>query len=120
MPQIAVLADYQNVCGEGPIWTPEKGMLEWIDFDQEFLRLAWASHGHCLVKQDFVIDAFRRNRPGGYAITKNHGFWLWNGDDGLKLIPAEADGCKCQLNDCVADPLGRMLAGSYLHNPESS
>jgi D-xylonolactonase len=70
-----------------------------------------------MVKQDLTIYAFRRNRQGGFVITNNEGIWLWKGDGALTLIAAEADGSKCQVNDCVADARGRLLAGSYFYNP---
>jgi D-xylonolactonase len=117
MPQITILADYQNACGECPVWDSQGGALEWIDLGQKFFRLVWATCRHSLVKGDFSVNGFRRNRPGGFVITNNEGFWLWNRKDELKLIAAEVDGFKCQLNDCVADASGRFLAGSYFYNP---
>ena len=118
MSHIAVVADYQNVCGECPVWDPEAGVLEWIDYGQRFFRLDWASRRHYMVKQNFAVNSFRGNRHGGFVIVNNEGFWLWNGENELRLIAADADGFKCQLNDCIADARGRMLAGSYFYNPE--
>jgi sugar lactone lactonase YvrE len=38
-------------------------------------------------------------------------------EDQLELIAAEADGAKCQMNDCVSDPAGRLYAGSQYYDP---
>ena len=113
-----IVADYQDLCGECPVWNPEDGTVEWIDcVGQKFFRLHWAGRQSCVVKEDLAINGFRRNRQGGYVITNNEGVWLWNGEDKLTLIAAEADGSKCQMNDCVADAQGRLLAGSCFYNP---
>jgi D-xylonolactonase len=118
MPEATVVADYRNLCGECPVWNPEDGILEWTDcVGLKFFRLNWTSRQHAMVKQGLTIYGFRRNRQGGFVITNNDGIWLWKGDGTLTLIAAEADGSKCQVNDCVADARGRLLTGSYFYNP---
>jgi len=117
MPEARIVADYRDLCGEGPVWNPEDGTLEWTDADGlKFFRLNWTSNRHSVVKQDLVISSFRRNRQGGYVITNSEGIWLWKGDAPLTLIAAEADGFKCQMNDCIADVRGRLLAGSTFYS----
>lgn len=118
MPEAAIVADYQNLCGECPVWNPEEGTLEWTDcVGNKFFRLHWATRQHSIVKQDLAVFGFRRNKQGGFVITNSDGIWLWKGEGSLTLIAAEADGCKCQVNDCVADARGRLLTGSYFYNP---
>ena len=118
MISVTVIADYQNLCGECPVWNPPQGTLEWTDqTGQKFFRLEWASRRHYLVKQGVAINGFRPNRRGGFVITNNDGFWLWDGSDKLDLLAAEVEGSKCQLNDCVGDAKGRLLAGSCFYNP---
>jgi len=120
MSSITIVADDQNLCGECPVWNPSLGTLEWTDqTGHKFFRLEWATRRHSLVKQGLAINGFRPNRRGGYVITNNDGFWMWDGTDKLKLVAAEADDSKCQLNDCVADSRGRLLSGSYFYNPSS-
>lgn len=113
-----MVADDQNLCGECPLWNPEDGTVDWTDcVGLKFFRLHWASREHSTVKHGLAINGFRRNRQGGYVITNNEGFWLWDGADKLSLIAAEAEGSKCQMNDCIADAQGRLLAGSCFYNP---
>ncbi len=33
-----------------------------------------------------------------------------------QIVCAEADGFKCQANDCIADPPGRFLAGLFYYD----
>jgi sugar lactone lactonase YvrE len=118
MAQAEVVADYQNLCGECPQWSAPEGALEWIDsVGGKFFRLAWAVRRHFLVKQDLAVNGFRRNRQGGYLLTNNQGFWSWDGAEKLTRIADQADGAECPLNDCAADPAGRLLAGSYFYHP---
>jgi len=120
MSSITVVADQKNLCGECPVWNPLLGTLEWTDqTGQKFFRLAWAVRRSVLVKAGLAINGFRPNRRGGYVITNNDGFWLWDGANNLKLVAAETDNWKCQLNDCVADSKGRLLAGSCFYNPSA-
>jgi len=120
MSSSTIVADDQNLCGECPVWSPLHSTVEWTDqTGQKFYRLEWASRRHSLMKQGLAINGFRPNRRGGYVITNNEGFWLWDGADDLNLVAGEVDNSKCQLNDCVADSRGRLLAGSYFYNPSA-
>jgi D-xylonolactonase len=120
MSTITIVADDQNLCGECPVWNPSLSTLEWTDqTGQKFFRLEWPTRRHSLVKEGLAINGFRPNRRGGYVITNNDGFWLWDGADEVRLVAAEVDDSKCQLNDCVADSRGRLLSGSYFYNPSS-
>jgi len=118
MLAVTKVADYQNLCGECPQWNAEDGAVEWIDsVGGKLFRLAWATQQHSLMKQDLSVNGFRRNRRGGFLITNNQGFWSWDGGEKLILIANQVDGRECQLNDCAADPRGRLLAGSWFYNP---
>jgi D-xylonolactonase len=53
------------------------------------------------------------------VITNSSGFWLWEGEGQPRLIARDADGHACLLNDCIADPAGRVLAGSKFYDPHT-
>jgi len=84
---------------------------------QRFYRLQPASRKHEILKEGLEINGYRLNRQGGFVITNNSGIWLWDGKDQLELIAAEVDGAKCQINDCMSDPAGRLYAGSQYYDP---
>src|SRR5581483_9593631 len=44
------------------------------------------------------------------------GFWLWDGASEPTLIADSADAHRCALNDCIADPGGRVFAGSVFYD----
>jgi sugar lactone lactonase YvrE len=116
---IKVVADYGDLCGEGPLWDAEAGSLYWTDIDgQKFYRYHQASNTHKIVKQGLEISGFCRNRPGGFVIANSRGIWLWDGTDHLRLIADQVENSKCQMNDAIADPEGRFFAGSNFYDPD--
>jgi D-xylonolactonase len=113
-----VVADFGNLCGECPVWNQSDGTIEWTDcVGNKFLRLNWASRQPSVVTRNLTIYGFRRNRQGGYVITNPDGIWHWDGAGTPALITAEAEGSRCQVNDCVADARGRLLTGSFFYQP---
>ena len=115
--KLAVLADYGDLCGECPIWDWRSSTLYWTDcVGRHFYR--YSAGQHRILKEGLEINGFRLNRPGGFVIVNNSGIWLWDGADELKLIAAEVDGWKCQMNDCAADPAGRLFSGTCHYAPD--
>src|SRR5208283_2921842 len=87
MNHIKVVADYGDLCGEGPLWDPENGCLYWTDIEgQRFYRYHQASDKHEMVKQGLEISGFCLNRRGGLVIANSRGIWLWDGADNQRLI----------------------------------
>ena len=120
MKDLSVIADYGDLCGEGPIWDAATDSLYWTDcVGQQFYRYRPATGVHEPIKQGFEINGCALDRSGKFVVTNNSGFWIWDGRDSTTLIAAEAEGSKCQLNDCVADPGGRLFAGSCFYDPSN-
>jgi D-xylonolactonase len=118
MVELTVVADYGDLCGEGPLWDVATQRLYWTDITgQKFYCLDWATRKHWLVKAGLEISGAAFNRSGGFVITNSSGIWLWDGAGDPRLIADQAEGSKCQMNDCIADPAGRLLAGSYFYDP---
>ncbi len=118
MPEVTIVADYGDLCGECPVWDSASGLVYWIDcVALKFLQYDWRTREHHIVRQGLPVNGFRRNRPGGFVITNNDGVWLWEGSGEPQLVTAEAEGSRCQLNDCASDSAGRLIAGSYFYNP---
>jgi sugar lactone lactonase YvrE len=116
--ELNIVADYQDLCGECPVWDAQTEALYWTDcVGQRFYRFEPASRKHEILKQGIEINGYRLNRQQGFVITNNSGIWLWDGAGQLDLIAAEVDGAKCQMNDCISDPAGRLYAGSQYYDP---
>ena len=54
---IEVVADYGDLCGEGPVWDDEKQILQWTDIDgKKFYRFLWNERRHQLVHEGFQVN----------------------------------------------------------------
>jgi sugar lactone lactonase YvrE len=112
-----VVADYGDLCGECPVWDKSARRLYWTDIQgRRFYRFDADHYQHAVVKTGMEICGFRLNEPDGFVITNSEGVWLWDGLDSTSLVVSAVDGAKLQLNDCTADPAGRLLAGSTFYD----
>src|SRR5437660_3397549 len=117
-PAIEVVADYGDLCGEGPLWDERKQILYWTDIDgKKFYRFLWNERRHELVHDGFQVNGTCMQEGGGFVVTNSSGVWLWDTQSKPTQLASEADGKECLLNDCIADPEGRVYSGSYHFNP---
>ncbi len=121
MAEIQIVANYGDLCGEGPLWDEISGSLYWIDATgQKFYRYHPMSRRSEILKEGLEIYGFAFDDSKNFIITNTSGIWLWDGQKDPTLIAAEAQGIKCQMNDCIADPEGRLFAGSFYYDPTCS
>jgi sugar lactone lactonase YvrE len=118
MSQLSVIADYGDLCGEGPIWDVRNTQLYWTDcVGLKFYCYDWSTRTPRVVKEGLEIYGCALNQGGGFVITNTSGIWLWDGEGAPHLVAEELEGCKLQMNDCIADPAGRLLAGTVFYSP---
>ncbi len=118
MAEIQILADYGDKCGEGPLWDERLETLFWTDITgQQFYRYAWNEKRHEVLRSGVEIAGFAFLEPNGFIIVNSNGVWRWDGANDPQCIVQEADGRRCVLNDCIADPEGRLFTGSCFFDP---
>jgi D-xylonolactonase len=118
MPTPKPIANYEDLCGEAPLWDVERNCLYWADsLGLKFYRYNWASMKSEVVKDGLEINGCALSVKGGFVITNNSGIWFWDGAHRLRLVADLVDGAECRMNDCIADPKGRVLAGSWFYDP---
>ncbi len=111
------IADFQDLCGEAPLWDVRRSCLFWTDcVGLKFYRYDWTSKKSEIVKDGLEINGCALSVNGGVVITNNSGIWLWDGGS-VQLIADTVEGTVCRMNDCIADPNGRLLAGSWFYDP---
>lgn len=112
--EIEIIADDGNLCGEGPLWDEREEALYWTDITgQKLFRYLWREQRHERVSDGFQVGGFSRQEDGGFVVTNNTGIWLWRPNEKPLLLANEADGQHCVMNDCAADPEGRVYSGSW-------
>ena len=114
-----VLADDGNLCGEGPLWDAQQAQLYWVDcLSCKFFCYQWATKKREILLTDFEVNGCALNQGGGFVFSNNSGVWLWSGPgEAPVLVASQLGEAKLQLNDCIADPKGRLLAGSCFYSP---
>ncbi|MGI8959764.1 MAG: SMP-30/gluconolactonase/LRE family protein [Bryobacteraceae bacterium] len=117
MHQFDVIADYQDLCGEGPVWNKQEQALYWTDLARNrFYRYVWSERRSEIVSERMQVSSYAFNQPGGLVVMNVTGIWLWDGKFEPTLLADEVDGHKCIMNDGIADPDGRVYSGSFLRN----
>src|SRR5579884_2223717 len=95
------IADYGDLCGEGPLWSASESALYWTDITgKRFYRCAWPERTHEIVHEGFEVAGFALREGGGFVVVNSGGIWAWHGAGEARLIAESADGRKCALNDC--------------------
>jgi len=118
--EIETIADYGDLCGEGPLWSTAEQALFWTDLARKrFYRWDPASRQSEIVSESLQVSGFAFNRRGGLVVTNIEGIWLWDMKSAPVLLAQEVDGHRCCMNDCIADPEGRVYSGTYYKNPQT-
>jgi sugar lactone lactonase YvrE len=115
-PQIVL--DKGDLCGESPVWDTRSQVLYWTDISgRKFQRYSPATGQYELLKRGVEINGIALREDGGFVITNSEGVWRWDGKSDPQEIVSEFDGRRLQLNDCISDPAGRLLSGTWHYDP---
>jgi sugar lactone lactonase YvrE len=116
MTQINLIADYGTLCGEGPLWSSEEQALYWTDIaDRKLYRCQWPDQSCELLSNGldaFEVGGIAHLQSSGFIVVNSQGVWRWVPGTKPKLILNSIEGSQCALNDCIADPEGRIFTGS--------
>ena len=119
MTACIVLVDDGNPCGESPIWDTVAGRVDRTDSAGRFFSYDWSTRERVVELCDFVVNGAALHEDGGFTFINGTGVWHWDGRVAPEPIVANCDRDALQLNDCVADPAGRLIAGSCFYSPSA-
>lgn len=118
MPHCSVVIDDGNLCGESPLWDAASQKLYWTDCAGcRFYSFDWKSRRREILLENFEVNGCALDQSGSFIFVNNSGVWSWNRRNKPDLIAGALRHLELQLNDCIADPQGRLLAGSNFYNP---
>ena len=114
-PEFQIAADLRCTVGEGPVWHPDVERLYWTDILAS--RLYWyepASGRSHLCYEGRIVGGMTLQADGSLLLFMDRGtVAVWRAGRIARMlldhIPAEADR---RFNDVIADPVGRVFAGS--------
>jgi sugar lactone lactonase YvrE len=109
-----LIADYQCITGEGPLWHPDEHRLYWVDIPAgRMFRYDPATGDHEQCYSGPVVGGFTLQTDGKLLLFMDKGaIRVWR--DGfsetiVESIPEEQDS---RFNDVIADPEGRVFCGT--------
>jgi D-xylonolactonase len=117
------LADYNDLCGENPLWDAKTQRLYWTDLTgRRFYSYDWKNRKSKILNEEIEICGAAFNVPAQgddarWVVVNGGGIWLWNGSGQPRSIVSDVEGQRCNMNDCIADPVGRLFAGSMFYDP---
>ena len=111
--QIEVVAEPNNLCGEGPIWDPRENRLLWVDIiNRHVYQLREGRAEPEIISRGLTVSGVALMEDDSLLLAGAAGIHLWRGQDDYDTIATEHEGEKLAINDIVADPAGRLYAGS--------
>jgi sugar lactone lactonase YvrE len=119
--EIEVVADDGNVAGEGPTWVPEGERLVWNDLESSLVyELVTATGARKIISRELMVAGIARNHDGRFVFAGSTGLHIWRGQDDYRTILANHNGEELFFNDIIADPAGRVYAGTLYWDVEAN
>ena len=115
--QPTLIADYECICGEGPLWHPTEKKLYWQDIGTGRLFRydpATGAHEQChQCEPGDTIGGFTVQADGALLLFMARGaVRTWRDGVVTTVIPEIADELDTRFNDVIADPQGRVYCGT--------
>ncbi len=109
-----LIADYECVTGEGPLWHPDEGRLYWVDIPKgRLFRYCPATGEHEMCYEGEQIGGFTIQQDGSLLLFMARGaVAVWRDgqlDPMINELPGETNS---RFNDVIADPLGGVFCGT--------
>ena len=113
IPDIEIIIDGANLCGEAPIWDASRRRLVWVDANSSLVFEFYPRDGKTgIISRGLQVSGIAINVSGGLVFAGNSGIHLWQGQDDYQTIAREHAGELLVFNDIAAGPGGRVYAGT--------
>ncbi len=112
------IANFHCACGENPLWDPERGLIYWTDIPNGRLFRYSLETGE---SEPF----YEGDVTGGFTLQADGSLLLFQvkritrlADGREEPLMEGIDGAEDRFNDVIADPRGRVYAGTFCSNHE--
>jgi D-xylonolactonase len=110
---VEAVANYHCVVGENPLWNPDDGCIYWVDIETgRLFRAEHASARHECFYQGPVIGGFTRQVDGTLLLFEADRIASLDARGARRVLVEGIDRDMRRFNDVIADPEGRVFAGS--------
>jgi sugar lactone lactonase YvrE len=109
-----LIADYQCITGEGPLWHSDEQRLYWVDIPQgRLFRYDPATHKHEQCHEGEAVGGFTIQADGSLLLFLARGaIKVWRDGELERVIDEIAEERESRFNDVIADPAGRVFCGT--------
>lgn len=114
MFDLEAVANYHCKVGENPLWDEREGRLYWEDIESNRLfRVDHASGEHeCFFRGESMIGGFSFQDDGSLLLFEEDRIAVLTKQGQHRVIAAGIDSDMFRFNDVIADPEGRVYAGT--------
>jgi D-xylonolactonase len=110
---IEVVADLNDQCGESPLWDYRTSELHWVDITGNRMHTLRRDSGAVAsIASPVPISALALGSNDCLIAAGAAGIHILHADRSPELLVEEKDGKQLSINDSLADPSGRLLAGA--------
>ena len=121
MFELTAVANYHCKVGENPLWDEREGRLYWEDIESNRLfRVDHASGEHeCFFRGESMIGGFSFQDDGSLLLFEQDRMALLTKQGAYRVLKTGIDSDMFRFNDVIADPEGRVFAGTIGKTDES-
>lgn len=110
---IEIVANTNDSCGEAPTWDGANRRVLWTDNESDKTYQLNVDSGEVKpLTEGLMVCGIALNKPGGLIFCGFGGLHVWRGPGDYRTVVSEHEGETLQFNDMIADPSGRIYAGT--------
>ena len=105
---------------ENPLWDAAHNTLTWTDITAGVIyRWNWGEPQPVKIYNGPMVGGFTRQHDGSLLLFRENDIALLTGDHQVEGLIGFHEPGAVRFNDVIADPVGRVFAGTIGHRPES-
>jgi D-xylonolactonase len=111
--RVEAVANYHCFVGENPLWNPDDGHVYWVDIENgRLFRAEHASGAHECFYEGPVVGGFTLHEDGSLLLFEADRIARLERDGRRRVLCEGIDRDMKRFNDVIADPEGRVFAGT--------
>lgn len=119
--EIEALVNNHCQCGENPLWDERRNVIFWEDIPNgRIYSLDPKTGKHQTVYDGEVVGGFSFQDDGKLLLFRDHEIAILNDDGSVEVLTRDIEAETGRFNDVMADPEGRVFAGTMGQDGTSS
>lgn len=119
MPELRAIANYCCNTGENPLWNERDGRIYWEDIPPGKLFRAnpYTGEHECFFQSDAPVGGFTFQDDGSLLLFQDNKIARLDESGKYEVLKTGIDSQMTRFNDVIADPEGRVYAGTMSKDP---